>query len=108
MKGLIERVEAASEPFPALFFEVWQMLISSSVANDGARNRFFRLVDAGAYLDAAMLLVPEGCTTELVMQDRHSLRWKWELRDRNAVRHGSHGNTPALSLLAACLKARAV
>lgn len=57
-------------------------------------------------LDAAMTLA-DGLTTFLAAQDRHSLRWKWELRDRLARRHSARAETPALALTAAALKALA-
>lgn len=60
----------------------------------GKRNRFRRFLDAEAWTDAAMMLVPEG---------------KGFCIMGNAAKVGKHvgvGDMPALALLAACLKAR--
>lgn len=57
-------------------------------------------------LDAAMTLVPEEWFTKLAMQDRHSLRWKWELRGGFGHNCSAWSATPALALMAAALRAR--
>lgn len=57
-------------------------------------DRFRRLLDAEAWTDAAMMLLPEG---------------KGFCIMGNAAKVGKHvgvGDMPALALLAACLKAR--
>ncbi|SMD03718.1 hypothetical protein [Novosphingobium sp. B1] len=64
------------------------------------QGRFYRFLDAEAWTDAAMMLVPEG--------------WEWAYLDNAAIvreagtlKH-AYGNapTPAHALLAACLKAK--
>lgn len=72
-----------------------------------ARGQSVPLPRYTSSLDAAMSLVPEGFHTELAMQDRHSLRWKWSLRGGFGVRHDARAGTAALALCAAALHARA-
>jgi hypothetical protein len=60
-----------------------------------------------ASLDAAVVVVPDGWYTFLAGQDRHSGRWRWELRGGYGFQRSARANTPALALTAAALRARA-
>ena len=69
--------------------------------------RFIRLLDAEAWLDAAMMLVPDKAVTTLAMQQRwRKPVWTWGLNDGHGVTHFGDGDTPAEALLAAVEKAR--
>lgn len=69
-------------------------------------NRFRRMLDAGAYLDAAMMLVPDG------WENNMSLHWSTD-NERNIVctavigwvRIKAEADTPALALAAAIARA---
>ena len=58
-----------------------------------------------ASIDSAMSLGPEGWHTSLVLQDRHSRRWAWELRGGCGLKGFARAATPALALTAASLRA---
>ena len=64
-------------------------------------DRFRRFLDAEAYLDAAMMLVPEGWGYQIMPLFcvlRHS-----HLRELDVEAHGNH---PAIALATAALKAK--
>lgn len=113
---LIERIEAASGPDYDLLVDIAQWAQDNRIPlecyGNEPINYDVRLWlerhgwDPTASIDAAMGLLPDRATTALAMQDRHSLRWKWEVRTFEAVRHRSSGNTPALAVCAAALRAR--
>lgn len=68
--------------------------------------RFNVLLDAGAYLDAAMLLVPEG--HQLGIMQEHPDQWRAGMGSWGFDRadHTGEGSTPALALCAAIDAAR--
>jgi len=79
--------------------------------DDGHTQRFIRLLDAEAWLDAAMMLVSEGWSVS-IGEMRGINCWRGWLNDHNtpdgkAVRHvDAEAPTPAEALLAAIEKAR--
>lgn len=78
-------------------------------ASDGKNHdaRYFRaMLDAGAYLDAAMLLVPEG--HQLGIMQEHPDQWRAGMGSWGFDRadHTGEGSTPALALCAAIDAAR--
>ena len=113
--ALAERVEAATAT------EQREMLEAAFVAVHGPKpervhggspewiawldmhNPFFALLQAGGFLDAAMLLVPSGCTFDMVSHiDQTTVR----IFDRTGPVTDCHAAaTPALALTAACLRA---
>lgn len=72
----------------------------------GKRNRFHRFLDAEAWTDAAMMLVPEGWDFSIERYDKGKCAayiWPCGYRDNAWL---SERPTPALALAQACLKAR--
>ena len=81
-------------------------------------NKFRRFLDAEAYTDAALMLVPEGWLTRLVSfakgNDSTSVYWRCGLRtwywDDDGVVHPRGyicvSDTPALAIAAAALRAK--
>jgi hypothetical protein len=122
--ALAERVEAATHNDKSLFEDVWEALCRSSVdfrryactTTDGngwtVTGRFMRFLDVGAFFDAAMSLVPEGCTWSAgdwsaIDEGASATCWPPEhcrLPDFNGI---SRGATPELALTAAALRALA-
>lgn len=101
---LIEKIEAAKEETQrSVIYDALVWAHKNEHITDGKYDLAIRFLNAGAYLDAAMQLVPEG--------------WWWVLnsgvtapatallgtRDNPGVR--SMGATPALAFCAACLRA---
>jgi len=78
------------------------------------RNHFTRLLDAEAYLDAAVMLVPEGWEYAIGtgraqhMTENGRKPWAWVARSENfELPQSFHmAPTPALALLAAIMKAK--
>jgi hypothetical protein len=77
---------------------------------------FFRLLDAGGYVDAARLLVPVGWSFSLgeMMGLPLEYRWRCHLRDHREPYNPATGawvdrdcRTPALAVCAAAMAARA-
>lgn len=140
LRELASRVEQASGPdralmcaaYKAAFPEVSSGTWGAIDAWDKGYDRFCAMLDAGAHLDAAMLLVPEGLQLAIytgwpltagfpeqpdggwiITDDMPRGCWvrtygaedpEMEGATRNV--HGT-GRTPALALCAAALKARA-
>lgn len=128
---LVERIEKVEGPDRALDVEIavavdwrwpdWEegeSTVRDRVAAHGLEwlidratngmNSMWRGIPAyTASIDAAMTLVPEGAVTFLASQERHSLRWKWELRHGFGVRSSARAATPALALTAAALRSLA-
>jgi hypothetical protein len=72
-------------------------------------NPFFKMLDAEAYESAALTLVPEGWAVLLAFSEQRAV---CDVHSKPLGQHGTwpgHANaaTPALALVAACLKARA-
>jgi hypothetical protein len=123
LESIALRVEAASGAEDDLFREafdlcfpkptrVWESedreVWTTEYENHHIRSWAFEaFLEVKAYLDAAMTLPPPGATTCLAMEDRHSGRWRWELRHGYGVRTSAWAATPALALVAAALRARA-
>lgn len=112
---LAERLEAATgrdAQFPSKLFIEAHDAIWPDI--ETGPSRFFGFLDAGAYLDAAMTLVPEGwrvrdlCEWETFIE-RPSAAWTVELIRKERQYHAvdGAGRTPALALAAASLRARA-
>lgn len=60
-----------------------------------------------ASLDAAMSLIPAGWHTFFASQDRHSGRWKWELRCAG-FKASVRAESAALAVTSAALRARSL
>ena len=73
-------------------------------------TRFHRLIDAEAWLDAAMMLVPEGCVfsvmTDFGLPGRARIWGRVPLNSTPDRGWQADGDTPAEALLAAIEKAR--
>ena len=64
MTDLIERLESAGEPTDKLMWECYDACFPDDKGNHAIERlrRFAGFLSAGAYLDAALTLVPEGWT----------------------------------------------
>ena len=119
LNALAERVEQAEPHMQGVLLDrAWDELAECSavfrrfaVAHqpgfDNNAGKFAMALEARAYESAAMMLVPEGAVTFLASQDRHSRRWKWELRHGYGIKSAARAETPALTLTAAALRAHA-
>ena len=127
--ALAERVEAAKHDDKVLFEEVWETLCQRGLEfrryactikdKDGstATGRFMRLLDAGAFLDAAMSLVPEGCLfmARTLWDDGktagNAVVFHYAPTETQGLRYDGEDHavaaTPALALTAAALSALA-
>lgn len=131
MKELIERIEGAEGPGrgPILdaFYYIHPQLYSNQTGYSDwfyTHEAFVQKLDAGAYLDAAMSLVPEGwkCGFEMPglfdgVEKSEAWVWPWESSFDPDWRDGNEGYrsnpdghrtaaaTPALALCAAALRA---
>lgn len=120
---LAERIEAANGDearFPGdLIRKAWEALNGGHDYLEGltdtdsrarwftARSRLNALIDAGAYLDAAMTLIPEGCVWRLnktFVNAGCNIFAKDPFRE---IARCPRAATPALALTAASLRARA-
>ena len=130
MRDLIERIEAATGPDRELFEEAFAVAFGPEPESkyDGRawkrgepdfapewsayierRCRYLQLVDAEAWLDAAMALVPEGCDrADHVWPDNEGrfCTYLWAQRKRHQVVARARAATPPLALCAAALRAR--
>jgi hypothetical protein len=114
---LAERVEAERATPADEFRIISEAALSIFGWEDERYKRVLRLLEAGASLDAAMRLVPEGWepVIDCVNQDQrlaHVDLWQSVTKlggDGLPFNERAVGNatTPALALTAACLKARA-
>ena len=112
MIDLITRLEAATEPTPALFYDAYVAVFDRLTADDGERGaRFEQLVRAEAWTDAALMLVPEGLgwrvganpgaskyAGEAEIEDPKDGGWQFTVE--------ANGRSPALALCIAALRAR--
>lgn len=98
LKALVERIEGATKNDADLFREVATAVFGSV---PDVMNRFLA---AGAYLDAAMQLVPEWCFWALNMAGDGS-GFDAMCQDDGPVKW-TRAATPALALCAASLRAR--
>lgn len=100
---LAERCEKATEEQQrALLLEAFDAVFLDDP--EARFLRFRRLVDAGAYLDAAMTLVPDGYDW-IIGRTNDGLTIPAEVGGRGDE-YMRFGNTPALALCAAALRAR--
>lgn len=93
------------------FSPAWEAWVKADV-------RFKRMLDAEAYLDAAMMLVPEGWLTRIVSfaegNDSTSVYWRcglrtWDRDDDGVVHPRGYicvSDTPALAIAASSLRAK--
>ena len=89
--------EAAPEPTAALFHRAWSAAYPDNLG--GNLGRFCDLVVAGAWTDAALMLVPEGCVW--AVSDRGVV---WVLPDQMDCQAMGHGSTVPLAVCAAALR----
>lgn len=131
LASLAARCEAADGGEAAILYKAWNMIARTDAtfrrfactAIDATgttqAGRFAALVDAGAYLDAAMTLVPEWYRLQLSDWDDETLRthgpWQAILTPPGRrcdfsewMPRCDHAATPALALCAAALRARAM
>lgn len=107
--GLATRTEDASGNDRALFEEAFRAVIGapSLYGSDSASMlwpRFIHLLDAEAYIDATLTLLPEGWCFEFAHCDE-SWAVVHEPAEPHAMQHRGEAATPALALLAACIRA---
>lgn len=93
----------------AMLEEAWQAIHGGNPLwwNPADRFRFTRLLDAEAYLDAAVMLVPEGWGMALAVDPNG--KTLCGLQRKNGAGYASASATaptPALALLAAIMKAK--
>ena len=104
MKDLIAKLEAATEETQHIvIYDVLVWLHKNEHISDGVYDQAMRFRNAGAYLDATMMLVPVGryCRSQI---DRDGAAWFWvEGKDNEFV---AYSKSPALALCIAALKAR--
>lgn len=108
---LIARIEAAEGPDDGLDREIFCAMFGWDMPLRGASYTEWFAEGQPAYtssLDRAMTLIPEGANTSLAMQDRHSHRWRWELRHGFGVRYSTWAGTAPLALCAVALRARGI
>ena len=124
LSDLIERVEKAERPTYALFQECYVAVFGEPqfeppYGGYDAYRKFRTLLEAGAWTDAAMMLVPEHCSSELTssaapassptLKFTRCRLWDW---GRGPVADHtnewkSEGNRPLpLNIVAAAFKAR--
>jgi hypothetical protein len=98
---LAERIEALEGDERIWFIRAYEAVHGTECIDPKAWRRFEDLVNAGAFLDAAMTLVPEGW--EYTIRKRHV-----ELRHpvQRAFDAEATGATPALALCAAAIRAQ--
>ena len=126
---LADRIEAAEGPDADLFWEAWRTCFpkpseiwavlgetwTDEYTDWQERQMFWScFIDADAWLDAALTLVPEGWTDVRQHQSRMtdgSVRCyaaiEFDLSDMCLTAEGMAAATPALALCAAALRARA-
>jgi hypothetical protein len=111
---LISRLETVEEGSRELDAEIYTALGATPPETEGrywtgpcgTTRHYGSLIPAyTTSLDSAMSLVPEGAHTEFAYEDRHRRSWKWSLR-RNGYSFEARGNTAALALCIASLRAR--
>lgn len=116
---LTQRIEAAEAPSAELFREAWEK--SQPVSRDP--DRFLALIEDEAWLDAAVLFLPDGWDftvratrrerfASVSSQDFKSVTWgrgeNWITDVLSGTDAKAKARHPALALLAACLKARGI
>jgi len=123
---LIERVEKAEGPTYALFRECYVAVFGepqfeAPYGGYDAYRKFRTLLEAGGWTDAAMMLMPKHCSSELTssaapassptLKFTRCRLWDWRrgpLAIDPANEWKSEGNRPLpLNIVAAALKARA-
>jgi hypothetical protein len=109
---LIARVESAPRPTQSLFVEVFKVQFGADPEEPGVGKQYRLFVYSGAYLDAAMMLVPEGWFTSDFHQGPSGGNW-WELSrigdgDQWYATVKGIAATPALALAAAAIRAGGV
>lgn len=109
---LAEKVAAASENDVELFSEAYEAVFGNSPVveyrqpNGYRGTTFVRLLEVEAFLDAALLLVPEGW--EFYLERNGAALWDGRESSHRRPIFRAHAATPALALTAASLKARAL
>lgn len=105
-----EKLEAAFEaafPYPGPDHYLGETI---DWAWDRRKTHFTRLLDAEAWLDAAMMLVPEGWNVDMGFRPARALYWAEMARSEHdpllAGKYSGRAPTPAEALLAAIEKAR--
>ena len=120
MSDLIERIERAGEGEQGLLlWEAWATYDDGSHSYFLRSRRFGTLVYDQAYVDAALMLVPEGMAWTIgygqTLPDQllyaavigRNAKWSGHGANYDAVAH-SEGKTPALAITSAALKAKDV
>lgn len=111
---LAARVEAAErDEQHALLVEAWWVLSGMQSSRDAGLAaidaRFQRKINVEAFLDAAMMLAPEGMQFGCGSKDATGRAWAWvgqEHGPMNSRESIANAATPALALTAACLRAK--
>lgn len=107
---LAERVENATGPSFALFADAFEAIYGGRSSLGEKWSAFCALCEAEAWLDAALTLVPEGCSFDL-SKDHYRDGGKWVCTTGPDDHYHTNGRgmaaTPALALCAAALRARA-
>jgi len=104
MADLIERLEKATEGA-----EVLDVAVCRAICNYGPDDPLWHVMPYTRSLDAAMTLVPEGHAVDLAdCPEMGSVARVYfgPIRENSAGEPTGRGNTPALALTIAALKAR--
>ena len=105
MTDLASRIEAMAEPTTDIFEEAWDAT-QTDYSDFGC---FLAMLDAEAWTSAAEMLVPSGLA--FTMQSYVDHCWSHIWHNRPGLDGGpfqGYAATPALALIAACVRAGAV
>ena len=111
MTDLIARLESATKETSALMWECFSEKFPDGTVHE-TYMQFAGFLDAGAYLDAALTLVPEGLKVELTIHEDgigHCVLLQFDetVCKRQVVAESTAQKpTPALAVCAAALRAR--
>lgn len=125
---LIAALERAEGNEPGLFWRAWHAIKGATPSDETTLTawrahgiRFAVLIDAGAFLDAAMMLFPSGWSLSLEWEpgaqttaksreagcrEADVSLWLGDINNPRATARGRH-DKPAIALVIACLSARA-
>lgn len=117
MKDLIARLEKATEPDRELLLDCYEAAFNDR-RDLGPKHlaQFLRLLDAEAWTDAALTLVPDEHTWEVwrewggPLSGKPGFRFEaetWAKSHCNVLK-GEHKTSPAIAICIAALKARSI
>lgn len=109
---LTERLRAATGPDRYLFDEAWQKIKGNTYVGDHKQRlelvRFLALIEAEAWLDAALILLPDGCWLSWLGQTRPNELFGAILGLGEGKAASGEAATPAIALLLAICQAEGI